>query len=73
MDRDYKPLSSKFHRIRNSFRSVVRRGSKYKSSTSVDPPIPSSVKTAGSLSSGGSTTNIGKKSKGSFFGGKNHV
>ncbi len=73
MDRDYKPLSSKFHRIRNSLRSVVRRGSKHKSNTSTGDAL--SLKTAGSLSSTGSTSNAGKKSKSLLlFGGKNsHV
>ncbi len=75
MARDYKPLESKFHRIRNSFRSVVRRSSKHKSSNSGDSGTPSATaKAFGSTSS--NSSNIGRRShksskdasRSSFFG-----
>ncbi len=56
MARDYKPLESKFHRIRNSFRSVVRRGPKHKSHKSVDSPTHKSEKSTGSIHDSGSNS-----------------
>ncbi len=68
MARDYKPLESKFHRIRNSLRSVVRRGPKHKPSKSIDSTSTKERKSSSfSLSS---SSHHGKRPSGklSLFG-----